>query len=332
MRSIAFFNNKGGVGKTTLVNHLAWMLHDLGLKVVLLDLDPQANLTSSFLDDDVLEPLLEHEPPQTILGAVQPLMNRLGDVAAPHVVTLAERLWMVPGDPGLSDFEDRLSDAWTHSLDDNRANREDGLRVVTAFYRIAARVAAPLAADLVLIDLGPALSPLNRAALVAADSVVVPVGADLFSLRGLINLGPRLREWRAGWQKRGGGTNGLPPGAMDPVGYVVLSHATRNNRPTRAYDRWAQRLPLVFARDVKGESDPAPRTSENDPYRLATLRNYLSLMPLAQEVRKPVFHLTARDGALGAHGEAVSRAYREFEELARRIARACAVPLPTPTA
>jgi cellulose biosynthesis protein BcsQ len=328
MKTIAFFNNKGGVGKTTLVNHLAWMFHELGLRLVLLDLDPQANLTASFLDDLVIEPLLESDPPRTILGAVRPLLDRLGDVDAPYVCDIAPGLWLVAGDPGLSDFEDRLSDAWTHCLDDNRANRADGQRVVTAFHRIAGAVARDHQADLVLLDLGPALSPLNRSALVASDCVVVPVGADLFSLRGLINLGPRLREWRAGWRQRGGGTGDLPPGAMDPVGYVVLSHGPRHNLPTRAYDYWAEKLPGAFARAVKGENEPTPRTAENDPWRLATMRNYMSLMPLAQAARKPVFALTARDGALGAHGEAVTRAHRDFESLARRIALACGVPLP----
>ena len=50
MKTIAFFNNEGGVGKTSLVYHLAWMYADLGLSVLAADLDPQANLTTMFLD------------------------------------------------------------------------------------------------------------------------------------------------------------------------------------------------------------------------------------------------------------------------------------------
>jgi chromosome partitioning protein len=59
MKTIAFFNNKGGVGKTSLVYHLAWMYADLGLSVIAADFDPQANLTSMFLEDDRLEELWE---------------------------------------------------------------------------------------------------------------------------------------------------------------------------------------------------------------------------------------------------------------------------------
>ena len=51
---VAFFNNKGGVGKTSLVYHLAWMYADLGVRVVAADLDPQANLTAAFIDELIL--------------------------------------------------------------------------------------------------------------------------------------------------------------------------------------------------------------------------------------------------------------------------------------
>ena len=54
MKTIAFFNNKGGVGKTSLVYHLAWMFADHGIKTLAVDLDPQANLTAMFLDEERL--------------------------------------------------------------------------------------------------------------------------------------------------------------------------------------------------------------------------------------------------------------------------------------
>lgn len=66
---VAFFNNKGGVGKTSLVYHLAWMYADLGLRVIAADLDPQANLTSAFLDEGRLEQLWPDGPhTNTIFG------------------------------------------------------------------------------------------------------------------------------------------------------------------------------------------------------------------------------------------------------------------------
>ena len=79
MITIAFFNNKGGVGKTSLVYHLAWMYADMGLSVVAADLDPQANLSSMFLNEDRLEELWpDGNHPQSVLGTIAPILKGHG--------------------------------------------------------------------------------------------------------------------------------------------------------------------------------------------------------------------------------------------------------------
>ncbi|MCC7158865.1 MAG: ParA family protein, partial [Ignavibacteria bacterium] len=81
MITIAFFNNKGGVGKTTLVYHLSYMFAELGYNVLSVDLDPQSNLSSMFLDDEDLEEIFSNNSlDKTILQAVDPLMKGTGDV------------------------------------------------------------------------------------------------------------------------------------------------------------------------------------------------------------------------------------------------------------
>jgi hypothetical protein len=102
---------------------------------------------------------------------------------------------------------------------------------------------------------------------------------------------------------------------MRPLGYVVLQHAVRLDRPVKAYDRWLRRIPTEFRRSVLGDNDPE-LAADPDPYRLATLRNYRSLMPLAQDVRKPMFDLRAADGALGSTARLVRTCFLEFEALA----------------
>ena len=132
MKTIAFFNNKGGVGKTTLVYHLAWMLAEQGSRVLAVDLDPQANLTSMFLDEEALESLWPNgEHPKTVYGSLRPIIRGTGDVDAMHVEKLTEQLGLIVGDLALSTFEDRLSEAWPrcHNRD------ESAFRVMTAFYR-----------------------------------------------------------------------------------------------------------------------------------------------------------------------------------------------------
>ena len=333
MKTVAFFNNKGGVGKTTLVYHLAWMYQELGLGTVALDLDPQANLTAAFLEEEQLEELwLAGDQAGTILDVVQPLLNRLGDIGSPHLQRIGEHLTLLAGNLGLSLFEDRLADAWPRCLQDNPAEAHDAFRVMSAFFRTATRASMEQQAELVLIDVGPSLGALNRAALVACDFVVMPLGADLYSLQGLKNLGPALSQWRLGWKKRL--KENVPPGLplpsgdMKPIGYVVLQYAVRMDRPVKAYQRWVERIPTVYHQSILGEPE-AHSLPDPDTHRLATLKHYRSLMPLAQDARKPMFLLKPADGAIGGHTEAVQDCYRDFKQLAIRIAAACGIEIPS---
>jgi len=115
---LTFFNNKGGVGKTSLVYHLAWMFSELGHTVVAVDLDAQANLTAAYLDEDELERLWENEKtPTTIFRAIEPL-TRVGDILEPYVEKVTQGLYLIPGDVALASFEDTLSESWPTSMGD----------------------------------------------------------------------------------------------------------------------------------------------------------------------------------------------------------------------
>ncbi|MGH9023692.1 MAG: ParA family protein [Acidimicrobiia bacterium] len=325
--TIALFNNKGGVGKTTLAYHLAHMVARLGWRVLAADLDPQANLTSAFFDESQLESFWDRETGDTIYTGVAPLARQTGDVKIPTPREAADRLWVLPGDLALSSFEDRLSDSWPRSF----VGDEGAVRVSTAFHRILRGCSAAIEADVVFIDVGPNLGAINRAALLASDALVVPLAADLFSLQGLRNLGPALRDWRKSWQNLvlPSAPAGIdtPSGAMRPLGYVVLQHAVRLDRPVKAYDRWLKRIPSEFRRSVLGEPDDQAMAAD-DRHRLSSIRNYRSLMPLAQDARKPMFDLRAGDGALGSTSRLVQTCYREFEELAKSIVQAANIASP----
>jgi cellulose biosynthesis protein BcsQ len=328
---IAFFNNKGGVGKTSLVYHLAWMYADLGTRVVVADLDPQANLTAAFLDEDRLEELWpEGDHPYTIFGGVQPLMKGIGDIAEPYLEKnvgnlsgfFPDQLALLVGDLLLSSFEDQLSEVWPKCSDGD----ERAFRVMSAFWRIMQKAATNHRADLILVDLGPNLGAINRAALIAADYVVVPLSPDLFSLQGLRNLGPALRRWRQQWKERLGKNPvadlPLPTGErMQPIGYVVLQHSVRLDRPVKAYDRWIGRIPEVYQTNVLSKPQNGHISIKDDPNCLILLKHYRSLMPMAQEAHKPMFNLKPADGAIGAHFQAVQGVYHDFERLALKIAK-----------
>lgn len=325
--TIAFFNNKGGVGKTSMVYHLAWMFSDCGLRVIAADLDPQGNLTAAFLDDDRLEALTTvGGDPQTVFGALRPLMRGTGDFLPPHVEKITDRLGLVIGDMALSTFEDALSESWPKCLGED----ERAFRVTSAFWRVVQNAGQVHHADLILIDLGPNLGAINRSALIAADFVVIPLGPDLFSLQGLQNLGPALQRWRQGWSERLAKNPApdleLPKGRIEPIGYMVLRHSIRLDRPVKAFERWIGRIPATYCEAVLGDSAAQRLTIDTDPNCIAKLRDYRSLMPLAQEARKPMFFLTPADGALGAHTYAVKDAYSDFKNVAIKIAKDAKLP------
>lgn len=328
---LTFFNNKGGVGKTSLVYHLAWMFSEMGKRVVAIDLDPQANLTSAFLPEDELEMLwdLDNKSPgaDTIFQCVRPL-TEVGDIRTPQTKRINSHLHLVPGDLALAGFEDFLSQEWPNSLGSGSLYRP--FRVLSAFWQVAQLAAQQHGADLILADVGPNLGAINRSALIGSDHVVIPLAADLYSLQGLRNLGPTLQAWRSDWQKRVGNwptpEYSLPAGAMRPVGYVVQQHTERLSRPVKAYNKWAARIPSVYRTSIL--ATPAENMPlESDPHCLARLKHYRSLVPMAQEVRKPIFHLTSADGAIGSHSYAVSDARKDFMALAQRILGEIGLPV-----
>jgi cellulose biosynthesis protein BcsQ len=323
---VAFFNNKGGVGKTSLVYHTAWMLADLGCRVVAADLDPQGNLSAAFLEEDRLESLWhDQQQTQTVFGAVLPIKRGIGDIEEPLLEPIADRLVLVPGDMGLSTFEDDLSAAWPKCLDrDERA-----FRVMSAFWRVLQQAGRRHNADAILMDLGPNLGAINRASLIASNVVVIPLGPDLFSLQGLRNLGPALRQWRFGWNERlaknPSPSLDLPSGEMKPLGYVVMQHSVRRDRPVKSYDKWIARIPPTYRRFVLDSSNGRTTDVTVDKHCLALLKHYRSLMPMAQEAGKPIFHLKPADGAIGAHIMAVQEAQRDFRKLATEISKRAAI-------
>ncbi|HEX2691670.1 MAG TPA: ParA family protein [Kofleriaceae bacterium] len=321
MKTLALFNNKGGVGKTSLAYHLGFMFAELGHRVVFADLDPQANLSSLCLDEDRLEQLWKLKPRPTIYGAIEKLRRGIGDVERVAAEAVTGSIVLVPGDLQLSELEDDLSQQWPKCLDrDERA-----FRVTTSLYRVVADVGDRHGADIAVLDVGPNFGAINRAALIAADYVLVPVAPDLFSMQGLENVGPRLVKWRGEWRDRLDRAPeldfSLPAGMMASLGYVVARHSVLAGGAVKAFQRWIDRMPEVYRRSF-GQPPATDLDIASDEYCLGQLKDFRSLMPMAQEAKKPMFLLKPADGAIGGHQGAVRQAYTDFRVLAERIATA----------
>ena len=267
---LTFFNNKGGVGKTSLAYHLAWMLSQTGHRVLACDLDPQANMSAAFLDEDRLERIWDGKTGKcgkTIFECVKPLLE-VGDLLSPALQKITPSLKLISGDLALSGFEDALSGEWPAAMGSSTLYRP--FRILTAFWTVMQMGAKEMDATVILADVGPNLGAINRSTLIATDHIIVPLGADLFSLQGLRNLGPTLRLWRQDWKKRRENWSPsvfpLPAGHMKPLGYIVQQHSVRLSRPVKAYDRWINRMPEEYAKNLLDQkNDLFPRFAKRRP-------------------------------------------------------------------
>jgi cellulose biosynthesis protein BcsQ len=199
-KRIAIFNHKGGVGKTTLTLNVAAALGSLGKGVLLVDSDPQCNLTSYLLEDKVVDNLLDQSDGpngETLWSAVKPIVEAEGDIKLiPSKELSVPNLHLLPGDIRLSDFESELNQLWADCLQ----RKVKGFRGTAALSAVVNDVAEALDVDFVFFDSGPNIGPLNRSILLDCDYLIVPAACDVFSVRALKTLGHTLATWIQDWQ------------------------------------------------------------------------------------------------------------------------------------
>jgi len=329
MKSMVLFNNKGGVGKTTLTFNIAHMFARQEFRTVVLDCDPQCDVSTIFLNEDRLFELWtdsSKNKDRTVADCLDLVRKGRGEVLPPTLTPISQNLWLLPGHLELSRFEQPLAEEWPKKAD---VNNERALDVTTALDMLSLLAAKAVSADIVMIDVGPSLGALNRSALLACDFVVLPLAPDLFSLQGLKNVGPSLMEWRSAWEKvrvddmEGRSQQTLPPHDFKPIGYIVQQHLARADRPVAAYARWASQIPVVYHESVLGEKNTHANmmTVENDPHCIASIKHFASLVPIAQVARKPLFDLKQADGIGGGQIQAVAKCREEFNALAIELAR-----------
>lgn len=347
MKSLVLFNNKGGVGTTTLTFNLAHLMARRGLRVVVLDYDPQCTISAIFLSEERLAELWSSGAAGvTVVDCLEPVRRGKGDVVAPHLLPVAVRsadelepprlqelddgLWLLPGHLRLSRFEQPLAEEWGKV---SSVSNERALDVTLALTHLAHLAGESVGADVIFLDVGPTLGALNRAALLACDAVALPVAPDLFSLQGLRNVGPTLHDWRQDWRamldamQRRGQAPLVATHDFQPIGYIVQQHLARSDRPVKAYGDWVQLVPDEYHRHVLGEAAGFVGDPETDPARIFLFRHYSTLVPLAMQARKPMFDLKHADGINGSLYKAVASCRKDMNALVTELARRLGVPV-----
>lgn len=327
MKKIALFNHKGGVGKTTLTVNVADALVDLGKRVLLVDADPQCNLTSFYISEPELEDLLAQSDEEgsgaTLWSALKPVVRGRGDVGRIDAWDIREGdISLLPGDVLLSDYEEVLPAAWTECF----ARRSRGYDVVTALGQVVENAAAEVNADIVMYDVGPNVGALNRAVLLDCDYFISPVAADLFSLRALSTVGRSLGKWIADWKTirdlaPADDLLRLPSGRPHFLGYITSAYKVNTGRAAaNPHADWERRIaPRVrdsLVADLRAVDPALVPTGGN---KVGGIKHFQSLAAEAQRHGLAIGKLRGYVNA--GHYPSVDEAGVQFADVASEIVR-----------
>jgi cellulose biosynthesis protein BcsQ len=297
-RRVTIFNHKGGVGKTTLTMNVGAALAERGRRVLLVDSDPQCNLTTYLVDAEVVDDLLDRSDDpggQTLWSAVKPISEALGGIQQIEPIEVGiDRVFLVPGDIRLSEFETDLTEFWAQGLQ----RKARGFRGTTAISGLVDELARQHHIDYVLYDSGPNIGPLNRVILLDCDQFIVPVACDLFSLRALKTLGRTLVEWITSWDTIAdlapAGTR-LLPGEPKFLGYIAEGFRTYGRTPTKQQSYYLAQIDKEIHSQVVAllrELDDS-LVSNRSSFRLGEVKDFGALVPASQREGQPLYEVDA---------------------------------------
>lgn len=247
-KKLVFCNNKGGVGKTTLAFNVGVELSRMGLKVALVDLDPQCNLTLQTLSHTFYEENLFSGGAKTIFDVLRAKIAGSGDIDTTiKPVHVRDNLFILPGDIQLSVFEDLLLSGYNAAA----AGTLRGYSDTSAIDRYLNEIGASEKIDVFIIDTSPSLGVLNRVIFLGAEYFVVPMTPDSFSVQGIKNLGTVFEGWKKQWKNTAqavvvaGETpaNHVLRGDALFIGYIINAFNVYDKRVVRRQSDWLEKIP-----------------------------------------------------------------------------------------
>lgn len=291
-KRIALYNHKGGVGKTTLTVNIAAALASSGKRVLLVDTDPQCNLTSYLVDSDVIDSWLDNsdfDGGPTIWSALRPFMNATGPLPYLKPVERLPNIFLLPGDIRLSEFEQSLETIWTECLQ----RKTHGFKGASAISEIVNNVCINNNIDYVFYDVGPNIGPLNRIVLLDCDYFIIPAACDLFSVRGLRTLGESLSSWISDWKiisQLAPDNSLLLPGNPKFLGYILQKFRIYGGAISSESSVYASRLEKGAHNDIsivlrRIDENLAPATLSGA--KLGQIKDFGRLASLSQSEGKP---------------------------------------------
>lgn len=319
---ISLFNHKGGVSKTTTTFNLGWMLATKGKRVILVDSDPQCNLTGMVLGyrgPDELENFFTRETNRNLMAGLAPAFESQPKSIEPVdciEVNDCPGLYLLPGHIRLAEYEITLGISQELSGSIQTLQNLPG-----SLSFLLSKTAERHKADYMLVDMSPSLSPINQNFLITSDFFIVPTAPDFFSAMAVDSLSSILPKWHA-WAEQAK-THPVLQEAAYPfpqtvpkfLGVIYQNYRPRGGAPAAAFQRWINVIAtkvingLLPALDACGMLlDPSMYESVGLPEDrcIASIPDFNSLIAKSQSHQTPIFALT--DDQIGGTGVVLKQA------------------------
>ena len=335
---IALFNHKGGVSKTTTTFNLGWMLALQGKTVILVDTDPQCNLTGmvvGFSNQQNLEDIYNHK--QNLKDALAPAFKsqpKLIEAVDCLPVEGCNNLYLLPGHVGFAEYEVTLGIAQELSGSIQTLQNLPG-----SISYLLEQTAAKFKADYILLDMSPSLGAINQNLFTISDFFILPTSPDFFSVMAIHSMASVLPTWYA-WGKKANELKILQEAAypfpkINPqfLGTIIQNYRIRSGEPAAAFQQWIDKIQEAVSDKLVPSLQECNMMLPPQIYRqqgieldycLSKISDFNSLIAKSQEYQKPVFALTPEE--IGFVGEVLERTIKSqqafkdcFEKLAERV-------------
>jgi cellulose biosynthesis protein BcsQ len=326
VQKIALFNHKGGVSKTTTTFNLGWMLATKGKKVILVDADPQCNLTEMVLRFSTKEELEGlYQKNQNIKSGLAPVFEsrpKLIEAVDCLPVEGCDGLFLLPGHVGFAEYEVTLGIAQELSGSIQTLQNLPG-----SISYLLQKTADKFEADYILIDMSPNLSSINQNLMMTSDFFILPTSPDFFSVMAIDSLAKILPKWYA-WAQKASEMRILkdadyPFPKVTPrlLGTIVQNYRIRGGEPAAAFQKWIDKIQEAISTRLGPSLRENNMLLSNQMYNsqgigsdfcLAKISDFNSLIAKSQKHQTPVFALTSEQieqvgivlkGTLGAQEE-----------------------------
>ncbi|WP_275542190.1 AAA family ATPase [Helicobacter sp. 12S02634-8] len=338
---MCLFNHKGGVSKTTTTFNLGWGLANKDCKVLMVDLDSQCNLTGlvmgeKALDIDLMNNLYDSRDNLTL----KPIVEKLIDGQKPDVIIDSERgnilktqnenLFLLPGHLKVSDLDSQISVSLKIAQGVPATKNIPG-----NLPGVLQQIAQKNGIDYMILDLSPNVGGLNQIALMSSDYFIMPTSPDYFCLQAIYSLAKTIKGWQQEielFKQNADATSSSKFLKNKPIFLGAIQQSPRNSKPAKSFQNWIDKIresirkdfiPILEKMECVVNQDKFQEAISNgdnlQPYDLAYVPDFNSLIAKSQERSKPIFELNESDlrvdGLVGATADNMTEKIREFKKI-----------------